>query len=377
MPADQKLLKFLPYPIFGIIFSLFIRWVCLPNKSVDYKWALANWYDFIAAHGGFSALKYNFADYTPAYLYWLTIAATLLSGWPKILAIKLLAITFDFVCAFFAYKLVRLKYPEGKLPIFAFLAVILSPTVIYNSSLWGQCDSIYTTGLVACIYFLCIRKEIPALISFGVAISFKLQAIFIAPVLLFLWLRRRIHWYYFPLIPLVYVVSVLPAAIAGRPLPELLLIYSHQADEYTRLSLHAPNLYQWIPNNYSQVAVPIGLTITTLVILSWAYSIYKSKLELSLERIVYLAMMSVLFMPYFLPRMHDRYFYPADIFSLIFAFYFPHYRWVPIVVQICSFFSYLGTPIFFKIFSIPLGFTLYFVIRHCDLIYPQWKVKNN
>jgi Gpi18-like mannosyltransferase len=122
------------------------------------------------------------------------IASTLLSGLPKILAIKLFAMSVDFICAFFTYKIVKLKYPVGKMANWAFLAVILSPTVIYNSSLWGQCDVIYTTGLIACVYFLSIHKQIPALMSFGLALSFKLQAMFLAPLLLtllsFLFIRN-------------------------------------------------------------------------------------------------------------------------------------------------------------------------------------------
>jgi Gpi18-like mannosyltransferase len=180
----------------GIIFAITIRLVCVPNKSVDYKYFLDPWYDFIASHGGFSALKYGFADYTPSYLYWLLIASTLLSGLPKILAIKLFAMSVDFICAFFTYKIVKLKYPVGKMANWAFLAVILSPTVIYNSSLWGQCDVIYTTGLIACVYFLSIHKQVPALISFGVALSFKLQAMFLAPLLLTLLVKKRISWLY-------------------------------------------------------------------------------------------------------------------------------------------------------------------------------------
>jgi Gpi18-like mannosyltransferase len=76
--------------------------------------------------------------------------------------------------------------------------------------------------------------------------------------------------------------------------------------------------------------------------------------------------------------MHERYFYPTDILSIIFAFYFPQYRWVAISVQLASFFSYLGafsaeSPIYIKIFSIPLGLTLWFVVRNCDMIFPQIK----
>ncbi|WP_292699803.1 MULTISPECIES: hypothetical protein [unclassified Nostoc] len=372
----NKLLNSFPslvsgYFTIGTILAVVIRLVCVPNKSVDYKYFLEPWYDFIASHGGFSALKYSFADYTPSYLYWILISATLLSGLPKIFAIKLFAMSVDFLCAFLTYKIVRLKYPEGRKPIFAFLAVILSPTVIYNSALWGQCDSIYTTGLIACTYFLCIKKEIPALLSFGVALSFKLQAMFLAPLLLILLLKKRIHWYYLPLIPAVYIVAVLPPWLMGRPILELLLVYFNQANKYKELAKGAPNLYQWIPNNLYNIVVPIALTLTIFAIFLLAYIVYKSRLKITQDRLIHLATISVLFMPYILPKMHERYFYPADIFSIIFAFYFPRYLWVAIVVQMASFFGYLGTPIFIQLFSIPLGFALWFVVQKCDVIYPK------
>jgi Gpi18-like mannosyltransferase len=374
----NRLLNSLPLPIpgylaIGIILAVLIRLICVPNKSLDYKYFLEPWYDFIASHGGFSALKYSFADYTPPYLYWILISATLLSGLPKIFAIKLFAMTVDFICAFLTYKIVRLKYPEGRMPIFAFLAVIFSPSVICNSALWGQCDVIYTTGLIACIYFLSIQKKLLALVSFAIALSFKLQAMFLAPLLLIMLLKKRIYWYHLPLVPLVYVVLILPAWFAGRPMSELLLVYFNQANKYKDLAKNAPNLYQWIPSNFYQIAVPIGLTLTISAIFLFAYIVYKSRLQITQDRLIHLATISVFLMPYILPKMHDRYFYPADIFCLIFAFYFPRYRWVAIVVQMSSFFGYLGTPIYIQLFSIPLGFTLWFIVRNCDMIYPKLK----
>lgn len=361
------------YWFIGIILAVVIRLICVPNKSVDYKYFLDPWYEYIVTHSGFSAFKDAFYDYTPSYLYWLLIAATLLSGFPKILAIKLFAMTVDFICAFLTYKIVKLKYPIGRMAKWAFLAVILSPTVIYNSSLWGQCDVIYTTGLIACVYFLSIHKQIPALISFGIALSFKLQAMFLAPLLLILLLKKRIFWFYLPIIPLVYLTFMLPAWIAGRPIKELLLVYFSQASKYKELAKNVPNLYQWIPNEFYNIVVPIGLLFTVCTMLVLAYIVYRSKLEITQDRLIYLATISVFLMPYILPKMHERYFYPTDILSIIFAFYFPQYRWVAISVQLASFFSYLGTDIYIKIFSIPLGMTLWFVVRNCDLIFPKSK----
>ena len=50
--------RFPRYLIVCIICAVIIRLICVPNKSVDYKYFLAPWYDFIVSNGGFSALKY-------------------------------------------------------------------------------------------------------------------------------------------------------------------------------------------------------------------------------------------------------------------------------------------------------------------------------
>jgi len=45
--------------------------------------------------------------------------------------------------------------------------------------------------------------------------------------------------------------------------------------------------------------------------------------------------------PYFLPKMHDRYFYPADVLSIAYGFYFPAQFYVPVTVCLASFLAYL------------------------------------
>jgi hypothetical protein len=38
--------------------------------------------------------------------------------------------------------------------------------------------------------------------------------------------------------------------------------------------------------------------------------------------------------------MHQRYFFPADILSIAFGFYFPGYFYIPILLNLVSYFSY-------------------------------------
>ena len=243
----------------GVLLALLLRFSLRNFESGDFRNWTGPWYDFITQNGGFGALKYDFANYTPLYLYLIALVATLLSGISKVFAIKLISIPFDFICAFFVHRIVRLKYPSGPAPLFAFFAILFAPTVVLNSSLWGQADMIYTAGLVACLYFLLTRRETAAFIAFGLAFAFKLQAIFLVPLLLILLLRRAVSLKSFLLIPAAYLATILPAWLLGRPLGNLLFIYFRQADFYEELSKNAPNLYEWLPDQFYDVLYPAGV----------------------------------------------------------------------------------------------------------------------
>jgi Gpi18-like mannosyltransferase len=57
---------------------------------------------------------------------------------------------------------------------------------------------------------------------------------------------------------------------------------------------------------------------------------------------VLLATMFVVLAPFFLPSMHERYFYLADVLSVVVAFHHPRRLWpVPLLVQFASAFSYV------------------------------------
>ena len=330
----------------GVLLAILIRYPLLPSESGDMAFVWKKWYDFIAQNGHFAALKYEFADHNVPYLYLLATASVLSLGIPTIVAIKTISIIFDFVLAFFVYRCVRLKYrepTEEALPILAALVALLMPTVVLNSAMWGQAEAIYTAFMVACLYYLLAGRQAAAFIAFGVAFSFKAQSVFLCP--LFLWLlgKKKVDWRYFGLSPAVYVAGILPAWFIGRPLCDLLMIYPNQTDKYagTRLlSLNAPNLYRWVPKAYYDF-YPVGIAFTAVIVLGIAYFVSKSRVEITADRLVFMATFSVLIMPYLLPKMHDRFFFPADVIAIILAFYCPRYWYVPAVIGSVSFFAYM------------------------------------
>lgn len=336
--------------IIGIILALALRFALFGYESVDYKAFLSNWYDFIQQHG-FEAFAHDFANYNQPYLYLMAIVVYLLPFVPKIIAIKLISAVFDFLLGWFVYKLINLKYPGSILGVFGYLTVLFAPTVFLNSSCWGQADAIYTTFLVACLYWICTRRQWLALAAYGFAFAIKAQAIFFVPFLFAMLLKRQLSWKPFFVVPIIYLLTLLPAWIAGRNFLDLLFIYIRQSNTYHELSKHAPNFYIWFPDSAYDYLYPAGLVLGLSVAFLIIVGILKTARAIDRDLIVQAAFIFVLSVPYFLPKMHERYFYPADVLAILYAFYFPKYFYVPIVVILCSFLSYL--PYLFSV-EVPL-----------------------
>jgi Gpi18-like mannosyltransferase len=317
-----------------------VRLALLPYTNRDLQEYLLPWFDFILGHGGLQALGEPFANYTPAYLTLLALVAQL-SFLPKIAAIKLISIAGDFVAALLAYRLVRLRYASSLLPACAAAAVLLAPGVVIESALWGQSDVIYTSFLLGFLACIIAQRPVAAMLCFGIAVAVKLQAAMLAPLVLLLLIRRRIPLASLLLLPIAYLVLALPALAAGRPWQQILTIYFVQADTYHLLSMRAPNPYLFIDNALYPVLVPLGLSAAAATAIAFAWLGYRSGARLDRERLVLAATYCLALLPFVLPKMHERSFYPASVFAIVLAFYRPRLTWIAVALQASSALSYL------------------------------------
>ena len=346
LPAHHDRKRFIEITLFWANVLLLALIVRLPWTNIitwDYILYLEGWYTFIVDNGHFAAFKYDFYDYNPTYLYLLSLGSLLLPNLKGYIVIKGISIIFDFVLAFFVYKCVSLKYSRSKVvPCLAALVTLFFPTVILNSSAWGQCDSIFSSFLVACLYAHLSGRQIGTFVAFGLSFIFKPQAVFLMPFFLWLLVKKQVSGRYFFWSLLVYVVAILPAWAIGRPLGSLLLIYFNLnvASDQDLLTENAPNLYQWIPNRYFSW-YPVGVVFAAIVVIVIALLVYKSRVEMTDNLVIYLATFSVLLMPFILPKMHDRYYFTADIIAIILAFYLPKYWYAPVIIGMTSLLVYL------------------------------------
>jgi len=294
------------------------------------------WYQNILDNGVAVAFREHLIGYTPAFWY-LFAGTTLLDPiLPRVTAIKLLPILFDFISTYFVYKIVRIKYPRGNLPYWAAGLFFALPTIFINSAQWGQMDALYTTFLIISLFFFLKEKPLQGMLAFALSFSIKFQAIFFVPFLVVLLLKKKVRWWQFLLVPAVYVVSCIPAVLLGSSWLDVLTIYLRQTTLFSQLSVNAPNLYIFMPWEVAELALMIGFIVAFCTLTAWIICTALNKREITPERMVLLALISVSLTPFVLPRMHERYFYPADALSLVAAFFNPELWFVPFAFQLSS-----------------------------------------
>lgn len=99
-------------------------------------------------------------------------------------------------------------------------------------------------------------------------------------------------------------------------------------------------MYQWLANTQYNYFSIIGLVFTAIFFFVLAMLAYTSKRTISTLVILQTALLSLLASPFFLPKMHERYMFSAEVMSIVLALYSPKYWWVALVINGCSFLGY-------------------------------------
>lgn len=290
----------------------------------DYRDFLNRWVEFYRSGGGFRAFGENppWCNYHVPYLYFLALFSYL--PYYSLHLIKILSILFDMVLAWTAMKLVGRITKSPGLRIGCFFAVLFWPTVFLNGAVWGQCDSIYVAFALLGIWLALEDRPILSLVMFAFSFGFKLQAIFILPIIPVLWIYRKYKWYHLFAFPLAYLVLILPAVLMGRPFWDTLFFYAKQTGtigdglNYNSSSVFA--IFWNLPAEQEKSAAAIGIVAAALYLLNMLGIAFLQRKKLTDRSVICLALLITIGVPFLLPHMHDRYFFPADLLSLVLAF---------------------------------------------------------
>jgi Gpi18-like mannosyltransferase len=333
-----------------VVLSLLVRKSLIGFQNGDYTF-FSGWYDFAKAHG-FHSFKYGYSNYNPPYTYFLYTITLLPIA--KMTAIKGLMAVFDIFLAVAVYFVVKIFRPTGYTALIAGITTMFLPTVLVTGVMWGQFDQFYVAAMLLSLYSGLRDNSKWAWIWFGVAIAIKFQAIFFLPVLIIM-IFKRIHWYHAFWAVITFLVLTLLPMFAGRSLSSLLDIYPAQSRVTLGfLSLNAPSIYQWFPNSafpylyHAGIVVAIAACAFVLLVTLQHKMFSRRELLLCTTLLLYLV-------PFLLPEMHERYFFPAGIASMIIAFAYPTrlFAGIAVLAQVITLFSY--SPFLFNVTPLPFS----------------------
>lgn len=322
------------------LMALILRYRLIAAETFDYTVFLKPWYDYLNTKG-LSAFHDNFANYNTPYLVLLYLATFLPIG--PLGAVKSISIAFDLVLALAVAMTVAHFKPRGITKYIAFATVLYLPTVFLNSSLWGQCDGIYTSFVIFSLLYSLKDRPRLAWIFWGIAFAFKLQAIFFLPFLIFMTIHKMWKWRTALWALLVFaLLSVLPI-LEGRSILSTLNIYVSQAIAPTAdqemLAWFSPTFYQLLPNEFFFQLKSAGLILGgAAAVVTIAIACYAKKIPM--QTLLVVATASLLAIPYFLPQIHERYLFSSEIALVILAFVIPRFAWAAIAMQIVTIITY-------------------------------------
>ncbi len=322
-----------------VALSIYLRLFLLDHQTHDYQTFLAQWAAFFRDNGGVAALKEPVGNYNVPYLYFLAVISYL--PIPDLYLIKIGSVLCDVLLAWSGLRLTRhFTKEDSPAPLICFGLLYLLPTVVLNGACWAQCDSLYTALILLALSSVLDDRPKTSVLLLSLAFSFKLQTVFVIPLWCVFWFTKRVKFRHLLLFPVGYAVTILPALALGKPLTDILGIYLGQMGEHeTYLTLNAPSIYAFLPYQAqvdTALLSTLGIAAAFVLVFAVLGVLFLLRRRVTDEILLAAATVLALGVPFLLPHMHERYFFPAGMIALVWAC--TDTRRVPIaaLAELCS-----------------------------------------
>ena len=341
---------------FPAALALLGRFLCFPAETSDFTDFLLPWSERLRQLGGLQGLGTEIGNYNVPYL--VLLALFTYGKTPVLYLIKLSSTFFDLLLALSAGLLVlRLSASRIRAGV-CFLLTLLLPTVFINSAVWGQCDSIYVSLALLGLWLCLAEKPGWGMAAFGLSFAFKLQAVFLLPILFPLLLMRKVKWFHLPVFPAVYLLAVSPAVLAGRRLADVLLFYVSSASTVgSGLNYNSPSMYSLLyfyRITDTAAAARAGVFAAAGFCLAVCVFFLLRRRQITERSILFAALLLCCSIPLLLPHMHDRYFFFCDVLTLCVSCLLPAASPTVLLSQFASLLGYHAY--FFMRYLLPMRY---------------------
>ncbi|MDO8340401.1 MAG: hypothetical protein Q7T59_00325 [Candidatus Woesebacteria bacterium] len=231
--------------------------------------------------------------------------------------LKLPAILADFGVAYLIYKWTNKKW--------ASLIFLINPVIWYNSSVWGQYDSVINFFALLAFYLLNKKKLLFAIIAFILSIYIKASLLIFAPIFLIIAIRQKYSFkkYILSLVLSLIVVALVTLPFSqGEPFSWLYYLYKDKVfvDQLHVVTANAFNLWGTI-FGVKDSAIEIkdflpffgftyqiwGYILFTISYTPLLFKVYKNN---DLKVVAWTLALTAFASFVLLTNMHERYLYP-------------------------------------------------------------------
>jgi hypothetical protein len=291
------------------------RVVCWNQRPPDMEIFLEPWFAHLVHYGPIQAFAHPFSNYEPAYLYLLALGSLAHGLFTTMTIIKIISVAGTL---FLTWALVDVLKAARVEPRGALLLLVL-PSVVFNDALLAQCDALWAGSTILALAAIIRGNTVRSMIWCGVAIAFKAQAAFMAPVIIGAMIGRRAPWWQWLVPAFVFLATLVPPWLLGWPGMKLLTVYLDQAalDQIAgRLSnpwMLGTIFAERLARNLFLVGyIAAGAAAATIAALA-ARNYRDPKL------LILLAAISGTALPFLLPKMLERYYFLGDVMTLALA----------------------------------------------------------
>jgi dolichyl-phosphate-mannose-protein mannosyltransferase len=325
---ELAIIAFLLFLAFMVRFALFAN----QGYQIDTTDFML-WFQHAAEVGPRAFYSNNYwCDYPPfnVFFFWsfglLSKSLGVFNTTMFVYVMKVPANLFEMATAFVIFAFIR-KRLNFKWALVGAALYAFNPAVIFNSAVWGQFDAIYTFLLVSSLFLVSESKTKLGIVAFMLGILTKPQSIAIAPLFIYLILRKS-DWKGL-LASLGVAAGTVVAVILpfewtnGNPITWLSNIYFGAYSGYQYTTLNAFNIWSF---GGMWVADTGGLNIIGWVLFGAmaalvVYLVHK-QYGVSNDLLVIFAAFVLFFSFFMLPtRIHERYLFPTiSMLALMFPF---------------------------------------------------------
>ena len=288
----------------------------LDHVSSDYDVYLSDWLAKFGAVSFREGMRQNIGEYNVLYQYILFLITRL--PVPPLYAVKAVTFIGD---AFLAGAAARLAGKGRRGSAMALCLVLMLPTCVIDGGMFAQCDSLYAACALWGLAHALSGKPARSAVCFALSLAFKLQAVFLLPIVAVLWSARKLRLADALVFIAALVAAALPALLGGKSVAQILSIYIGQTGLYNGLTYNAASFFGLMNtaglDPYAYGNFGMALALCAVMALLAAY-IPRVKTMTDMDWVC-ASLQMVLLVVFLLPRMHERYFYMADVLAVTFG----------------------------------------------------------